>query len=203
MTFLFNSFSADSLIMWGGILIIIAAVYIETGLLLGLLVPGGETLLFSAGLLNATGYLELNIILLIGICIAAAIAGDNTGYYIGLKSGHRIYNWKENFFYKKKYLHKAEKFYKNHSIWATTFGRFLPVIRTFNPLLSGATDLSWKKFFKFSTIGVIIYVSSLILLGYFVGIKFPEVGNYLEFILLTVVVLIFIPIIRQIIKDNF
>src|SRR5690606_18326474 len=90
-----NAFSAESLITCGGVFIIVAAVYIETGLLLGLIVPGGETLLFTAGLFTATDYFNFHVSTLIALCIIAAIAGDNTGYFIGKNTGPRIYHWKE------------------------------------------------------------------------------------------------------------
>lgn len=194
--------SMDKLLRWGGLIIILVAIYIETGLLLGLVIPGGETLLFSAGLLTSTHVLKLDIIVLLVLSTLVAVAGDSTGYYIGRRTGPHIYEWKENWIYKRKYLDQASRFYHKHGKWGLTLGRFLPIIRTFNPLLSGVTSFPYPKFLLFSVIGCLLYVNSIILGGYFLGRQFPIIKNYLEYVFLGIALLVLIPVIRQIIKDN-
>ncbi len=179
-----------SWIKWGGTTLIAALVFIETGFLLGLIVPGGETLLFTAGLLTGVRTLHLPVLALIGILIVAAVAGDMTGYLIGRKLGDRLRHQPDNFLFKRRYLEQSNAFYQKHPRRALLVGRFLPIIRTFNPLLAASSGMPWPRFLLLTAASCVAYISILVLAGYWLGQQFPQIGQYVEYIFLGVVVLV-------------
>jgi membrane-associated protein len=193
---------SGDLIQWGGVILIIAFVFIETGFLLGLVVPGGETLLFTAGLFIATDTLDFPLFVLILILIGAGFLGDCMGYWVGMKVGNKLHKKKDNWLFKKEYLEKAEAFYRKHQKSALIIGRFLPIIRTFNPLLSGSSKLALNKFLPLTGIGVIAYVSALVLLGYLLGNAFPALGDYVEYIFLGVAIIVIGTLVFNLVKSN-
>lgn len=179
-----------SWIEWGGTTLIAALVFIETGFLLGLIVPGGETLLFTAGLLTGVRTLHLPVLALVGILIIAAVAGDMTGYMIGRQLGNRLHNQPDNFLFKRRYLEKSDAFYRKHPRRTLLVGRFLPIIRTFNPLLAASSGMTWPRFLLLTATSCVAYISVLVLAGYWLGQQFPQIGQYVEYIFLGVVVLV-------------
>lgn len=192
----------DNIIEWGGAVIIILLVFIETGFLLGLIVPGGETLLFSAGLLASVDSLNLPLWALILLLIISAFAGDCTGYWLGKKLGKKLHKKKDSLLFKKKYLIKAEDFYKRHQKRALILGRFLPIIRTFNPLLAGSSNMSINFFILLTGIGCALYISTLVMAGYLLGNVFPELGEYIEYIFLAVALTVTGGLIYNLIKER-
>ncbi|HYG37299.1 MAG TPA: DedA family protein [Cytophagales bacterium] len=188
------------IIQWGGIAIIIIFVYIETGFLVGLIVPGGETLLFSAGLLTAVQTLNFPLWLLIPLLIIAGFSGDCTGYWLGKKLGSRLHKKKDTLLFKRKHLEKAEDFYRKHKKTALIIGRFLPIIRTFNPLISGSSKMDLKQFIPYTAIGTLLYITTLVLAGYLLGSIFPSLGSYVEYIFLGVAVTVIIVMIYNLRK---
>ena len=177
-------------IEWGGTTLIAALVFIETGFLLGLVVPGGETLLFTAGLLTGVRTLSLPVLALIGVLVLAAILGDLTGYFIGHKLGDRLHQLPDSFLFKRRYLEKSDTFYQKHPRRALLVGRFLPIIRTFNPLLAASSGMPLPRFLLLTATSCVAYVASLVLAGYWLGQQFPQIGHYVEYIFLGVVVLV-------------
>ena len=190
----------SGLIEWGGFLIIILFVFAETGLLLGLVVPGGETLLFAAGLLVSAGSLQVNITILLGCIILAAIAGDISGFYIGRKFKDRLYKKKDTWYFQKKYLTMAEHHIQKHKKAALIFGKFLPVIRPFSPVITGTTRMRFSTFLPLSMVAVLLYASVFTLAGYFLGSEFPQIKEYLGFILPISIIVALIPVIVQVRK---
>jgi membrane-associated protein len=176
----------QNLIETGGAALIAALVFIETGFLLGLIVPGGETLLLAAGLMSGSQSLHTPLAVLIVILIGAAFAGDLTGYWLGKKLGGRLHRMQDGFIYKRKYLEQSEAFYRKHKKRSLILGRFLPVIRTFNPLLSGSGNMGIAPFALYSGIGCVLYISSLVLAGYFLGSTFPQLQQYIKYVFLGV-----------------
>ena len=175
---------------WGGTALIAALVFIETGFLLGLIVPGGETLLFSAGLLTGVQTLQRPVWQLILIVIIAAIVGDMTGYTVGRKIGDRLHNRPDNFLFRRRNLASADQFYQKRGGWAIVMGRFLPIIRTFNPILAASSGIAWPRFLVLTSAGAALYVTALVLAGYFLGQQFPQLGQYVQYIFLGVIVLV-------------
>ena len=179
-----------SWIEWGGTTLIAALVFIETGFLVGLIVPGGETLLFTAGLLTGVRTLSLPVLALIGVLVLAAILVDLTGYFIGHKLGDRLHQLPDSFLFKRRYLEKSDAFYQKHPRRALLVGRFLPIIRTFNPLLAASSGMPLPRFLLLTATSCVAYVASLVLAGYWLGQQFPQIGHYVEYIFLGVVVLV-------------
>ena len=177
-------------IEWGGTTLIAALVFIETGFLVGLIVPGGETLLFTAGLLTGVRTLSLPVLALIGVLVLAAILGDLTGYFIGHKLGDRLHQLPDSFLFKRRYLEKSDAFYQKHPRRTLLVGRFLPIIRTFNPLLAASSGMPLPRFLLLTATSCVAYVASLVMAGYWLGQQFPQIGHYVEYIFLGVVVLV-------------
>ena len=184
----------SGLIEWGGFLLIVCFVFAETGLLLGLVVPGGETLLFTAGLLVSTSTLQVDITVLLVCIMLAAIAGDISGFFIGRKFKDRLYQKQDTWYFKKKYLSLAEKHIQKHKKSALIFGKFLPVIRPFSPVITGTTRMPFGTFFPLSLAAVLLYVSAFTLAGYFLGSQFPQIKDYLGYILPISIVVALVPV---------
>jgi membrane-associated protein len=192
----------EGIIEFGGFAILLVLVFLETGLLVGILVPGGETLLFTAGLLSGSNVLNVPLPLLMIALTLVSIAGDLTGYTIGIKTRRRLFNREDSFLFKKSYLERAKAFYRKYGPVAIILGRFFPIIRTVNPLLNGAIDQPYLRFFTLTSIGCTLYVNTIILVGFYLGKTFPFLKTYLEIILLGIVVLFVLPLLIRIRKEK-
>lgn len=170
-----------------GIFLIILA---ESGLFFGFFLPG-DTLLFTAGLLASQGY--FNIALLVLLIVLGAVLGDQIGYLFGRKVGPKIFSRDESFFFKKKYINDAENFYKKYGKKTILFARFVPVIRTFVPILAGVGRMDYGTFVTYNIAGGIFWGAGITLLGYFLGENIPNIDAYLLPILLLVVFLSILP----------
>ena len=163
MTLLFDS---SGLIAWGGVFIIAILIFAETGVLLGLIIPGGETLIFGSGILVSAGGLEINIYLLLLILILSGYGGDCSGYFLGKRFGTKLYRKEDTWYFKKKYLQIVDGFFKKHKRTSVLLGKFVPLIRPFTPLMSGMTGVKLSYFLILSFLSVIIYMSCFLLGGY-------------------------------------
>jgi len=180
LEFLFNS---ETIIMTGGIALIVLIVYLENGILIAFFLPG-DYLLFLSGLFTASGILDIHIALLAFLIYSAAVAGCFTGYWFGWRVGYGLYHRKESRFFKKKYLIDTERFFHNWGGRSLILSRFLPVIRTFMPVLAGIVKYRFSHFVLFTLTGVSIWVSSLVFGGYFLGKRFPHLQDYVHIIIL-------------------
>ena len=175
-------FKTNELIAWGGIAIILLLIFAETGLLLGVAIPGGETLVFTAGLLVSTGALNISISLFLLLMITSGLAGDICGYYIGQRLGSKLYKKEDTWYFKKRFLLGAEKYLKKNSRFAMIAGKFLPVVRPFIPVLSGTAHVRFPYFVGFSAIAGILYFSCFLLAGYYLANQFPILKDYIGWI---------------------
>ena len=173
----------QAIIEWGGFLIITLLVLSETGLLLGLAIPGGETLVFTAGLLSGTAVLDTSVTLLLPALVLAAFLGDLCGFFIGKRIGKKLYKKEDTWWFRKKYLYMAEDFIHRHKRKSLIIGKFLPVIRPFTPVMSGMTNVSKPQFFSISALGCVLYIAIFGLAGYFLGNQFPQIKDYIWWIL--------------------
>lgn len=158
----------------GGLWLILFIVFAETGLFAGFFLPG-DSLLFVAGIYNAeltksilpiqNEYLQLLVLWL--LISAAGILGNSVGYWFGRKVGPAMYNWKDNFIFKQKYLHDAHEFYEKHGGGAIVFARFLPIVRTFAPIVAGIVRMEKKKFTYYNILGCLMWVLSMLVAGHF------------------------------------
>lgn len=198
-----NLADAQQIIHKGGFYLIMFVVFAETGLFFGFFLPG-DYLLFLAGMFVATEKLDTGIVTMIVGLIVAATAGNFVGYWFGYRTGPMLYNRKESFFFKKKYLLAAEEYYKKQGAFTLIIGRFVPIVRTFAPIFAGVVKLDFKKFAFYNISGAVIWITSLTLLGYFLGMKFEkEVNEYLSYIILGFILITTIPLILTVFKKRF
>ena len=190
--------NVDHIIQSGGILIVSLIVFAESGLLVGFFLPG-DTLLFAAGLAASNGTISLPL-LIISIVIAA-ILGDNVGYSIGRRMGSRIFTKKDGIIFRKEYIDVAEKFYEKHGGKTIILARFTPIVRTFAPVVAGASKMPRSRFMLFNIIGGITWGAGMPLLGYFVGNRVPGLDKYLELVIIGVVVLSILIAFGHLLKD--
>jgi len=183
-----------------GVIGIILIVFAETGLFFGFFFPG-DSLLFTAGIFASQGFFSIGL-LLIG-CIVAAILGDSVGYWSGKKYGRKLFDQDNGFFFKKKRLYDAEIFYEKHGKSTIIIARFVPIIRTFAPIVAGIGNMNYPLFLSYNVFGGIFWVSALLLAGYFLGGLIPNPDTYIIPIAFLIIVLSFLPIIIKMIKFKF
>ena len=183
----------EYLVRTGGFAILLIIIFAETGLFFGFFFPG-DSLLFTAGLLASLGILPTPIIYLLLGLTAAGIAGNFVGYGFGSVMGSQLFNKEDSLFFKKKYIYITEKFFEKYGRMALIAGRFLPIIRTFAPIMAGVIKMDFKRFSLYNIIGSFLWVFSLTLGGYFLGVAFPELKNYLELVIIAILIIPIIPI---------
>ncbi len=166
-------------------------VFAESGVFFGFFLPGGS-MLFTAGLLASQGF--FNIYTLVITLGTAAILGDSAGYWFGSKIGPKIFKKEDSLLFKKKHLEQTKKFYDKYGARAVVLGRFIPIVRTFVPILAGVAGMHYGKFIRYNIIGATLWAIGMTLLGYFVGVSVPNMQNYLLPIVITIVLLSVLPI---------
>jgi membrane-associated protein len=188
-----NLTDARSIISKGGFYLLLVVVFAETGLFFGFFLPG-DYLLVLAGLLCATGILDVHISVLVASLVAAGVLGNYAGYWFGFRTGPVLFTRNESLFFKKRYVKMAEDFYGKYGGMALVLGRFFPIIRTFAPIFAGVAKLNLRKFSIYNLIGSISWVSILTLVGFFLGRKYPEeIKYYLKYVVLGLVLFTSIP----------
>lgn len=196
---IFQYLDAETMIRSGGFYLILFVIFAETGLFFGFFLPG-DYLLFLAGLFTASGLLEVSIFSLCLGMIIAGILGNFVGYWFGWRTGPMLFKRKDSWLFKQKYIVMAEEFYNKYGGTALILGRFMPIIRTFAPIFAGVVRLDFKKFILFNIIGSFLWVLVLTLSGYYLGKKFPQIVDYIEYIVIGFVLLATAPIIITVIK---
>lgn len=190
---------AEALLMSGGFYLVIFVVFAETGLFFGFFLPG-DYLLFLAGLFCASGMLNVNIVTLCLGLFGAGVLGNFTGYWFGWRTGPMLFKRKDTWLFKRRYVVMAEEFYHKYGGAALIIGRFVPIIRTFAPILAGIVQLNFRRFVWFNVSGCAIWVLTLTLSGYFLGREFPQIVNYIEYIIVGFITISFIPIMVALIR---
>lgn len=168
----------------GGYLLIFAMVFAETGLLMGVFLPG-DTLLFTSGLLASVGY--LNIAILIFVCFLGTVLGDNVGYALGKRYGHKVFKKKDSLLFDVNHIDRAEKFYKAHGGKTVIFGRFIPFVRTAAPILAGVGKMNYRTFLVYNLFGAVLWSTAFCMLGYISGKIIPHAEGYIAPIISVVV----------------
>jgi membrane-associated protein len=179
-----------SLITWAGYIGIFIIIFAECGVLLGIFLPG-DSLLFTAGFLASQGKLDLTLLML--ICFAGAVLGDNFGYAFGRRAGPAIFKKEDSIFFHKKHLERAARFYDAHGGKTIILARFMPIIRTFAPILAGVGRMNYKVFIIYNLIGGALWAIGLTGLGYFLGSTIPGVDRYLFPIVLLIIIVSMLP----------
>lgn len=191
-------FDLESLIRYGGLLILFLAVFGQTGLFFLFFIPSGA-LLFTTGVFVASGDLPQNIFIVCGLLIIASFLGNMTGYWIGLKAGPIMYKRKESRFFKRKHLGAAETFYNKYGNIALAAGLFFPIIRTFAPIVSGMIKLNFRRFMLYTFIGSVFWIISFVMAGYVLG-AMPFLKPYLKYIIIAVILAVTAPTVVAIIR---
>jgi membrane-associated protein len=191
----------QSIIHYGGLSLLLFVVFAETGLFFGFFLPG-DSLLFVAGLLCGTPIFDVHIITLLMSVSIAGILGNFVGYYFGKKTGPVIFSRDDSFFFKKKHAIYARDFYEKHGGSAIIMARFIPIVRTFVPIMAGVVSLDFKKFIWYNIIGCIAWVFSMILAGYFLGRAFPDIQKKLEYVVILIILISMIPVVLTFLKQK-
>jgi membrane-associated protein len=190
-------FDLLSLIQAGGYVGLFLIVFAESGLFFGFFLPG-DSLLFTAGFLASQGL--LNIWLLVPLLFVAAVLGDAVGYWFGRKVGPRIFSKKDSVVFNPEHVKKAHDFFEKHGKKAIILARFLPIIRTFTPIVAGVAKMEYSVFLAFNLLGGLFWIVGLVLLGYFLGSLVPNADRYLLPIVLMIIVVSLLPGIYEIYK---
>ncbi|WP_347111215.1 VTT domain-containing protein [Paenarthrobacter sp. S56] len=186
-------FLADPALAPWVVLLVCGIVFAETGLLVGFFLPG-DSMLFTAGLLVATDTIKFNIWGLAGLIIISAIIGNQTGYLIGSKAGPAIFNRPDSRLFKKENIESAHAFFEKHGGKALILARFVPIIRTFVPVIVGVAQMDKRKFFLFNVIGAVLWGGGVTLLGYLLGDRVPWVRDNLDIIFIVIVLISVVPV---------
>jgi len=194
-----GAYSLDGLIRWGGYVVLFAIVFTETGLLVGFFLPG-DSLLITAGLVAAAG--GLNILWLDAILIVAAVTGDSVGYAIGARLGPRLFTRPKSLIFNPRHVERTRAFYARHGPKTIVIARFVPLIRTFAPVVAGVGAMEYRRFIFYNVAGGVGWVISMTWAGYLLGRAIPNVADYVHIIVVVVIILSVIPIVVEIARER-
>ena len=183
-------YDVEALIRVGGLTALIAIVFVETGLFVGFFLPG-DSLLVTAGLFAASGHLDLwRLFLFVSL---AAIVGDTVGYTIGASTGPKIFTRENSLFFHKKHLITTKEFYDRYGGITIIIARFMPIVRTFAPLVAGVAGMQYGRFALYNVMGGIGWVVSMTSIGYFLGKTIPDIDRYIHVVIALVIALSLLP----------
>jgi membrane-associated protein len=191
--------SLDALIRWGGYVLLVAIVFTETGLLIGFFLPG-DSLLITAGLLASADVLNiwwLNVLL-----IVAAVAGDSVGYGIGARIGPRLFTREKSWLFNPRHVVRTRAFYARYGAKTIVIARFVPIIRTFAPVVAGVGEMFYPRFLVYNVVGGCGWVVSMTWAGYLLGSAVPNIDRHIHVIVIAVIVLSVIPIGVEILRER-
>jgi membrane-associated protein len=194
-----GAYSLDALVRWGGYAVLAAIVFTETGLLIGFFLPG-DSLLITAGLVAATG--ALNIWWLNLLLIVAAVVGDSTGYAIGRRMGPRLFTREKSLLFNPKHVERTRRFYARHGAKTIVIARFVPIVRTFAPVVAGVGEMEYRRFLTYNIVGGVGWVVSMTWAGYLLAHAIPNIGRHIHIVVVVVIVLSVIPIVIEILRER-
>lgn len=183
-------YDVPELIRLGGLVGLVGIVFAETGLLIGFFLPG-DSLLITAGLFAAKG--DLNIVTLNVAVMAAAIIGDATGYWIGRRTGKALYSRPDSLLFRREHLRITHEFYERHGGKTIVIARFIPILRTFAPVVAGVAEMGYRKFATYNIVGGIGWVASMTLAGYWLGRTVPNIEQNIHYVVAVVIFLSLLP----------
>ena len=197
----------ETLLAKGGVFVYVGLVFIvfaETGLAVGFFLPG-DSLLVVAGLFAATG--QLNVAVLLSSLFVAAVVGDAVGYYTGAKMGPRLFRRQKSLLFRPSHLRRAHDFYEKYGGKTIIIARFVPIVRTFAPIVAGAAQMPYRKFIVFNVVGGLLWVFSMVLTGYFLGTLLRDklginLDEHIEWVVIIVVFLSLTPPIYEYLKSR-
>jgi membrane-associated protein len=186
-------------IRWGGYAVLFAIVFTETGLLVGLFLPG-DSLLVIAGLVAAAG--GLNVWAVMGLLTIAAVAGDSTGYAIGHRAGPILFRREQSLVFNPRHLVRTRDFYARYGAKTIVIARFVPIIRTFAPVVAGIGQMEYRRFLFYNVAGGLGWVILMTSAGYLLGRAIPNVGSYVHIVAGVVIVLSLVPIVMEVVRER-
>lgn len=192
-------YSLDALIRWGGYIGLVLIVFTETGLLVGFFLPG-DSLLITAGLVAATGALNIwwvNVLLVI-----AAVVGDSVGYAIGARMGPRLFTRPKSLLFNPRHVERTRAFYARHGAKTIVIARFVPLVRTFAPVVAGVAGMEYRRFLLYNVAGGVGWVTSMTWAGYLLGQTVPNINEHIHIVVAIIIVLSLIPIAIEILKER-
>lgn len=189
-----------TIIYLGGIGLLMAVVFAETGLLIGIVFPG-DSLLFTAGLLTAVKVINLPVIAVTTLIALAAFLGDQSGYWIGWKAGQSFFQRRQSLFFRPEYVQMTRRFYQKYGAAVLILGKFLPIVRTFAPLLAGVIQMPYTQFLGVSAVGALSWPSILVTVGYYLGNVEWVQQNY-GWIILGLVLVTTVPILWRVFRES-
>jgi membrane-associated protein len=192
-------YDVESLVRVGGLVGLTTIVFVETGLLIGFLLPG-DSLLVTAGLFAARG--DLDVATLVLALSAAAIVGDSVGYNIGVRAGPRLFSRDNSLFFNKSHLLTTKDFYDRHGPFTIVIARFVPIIRTFAPVVAGIGTMEYKRFISYNVVGGIGWVLSMVFGGYFLGQIVPNIDKNVDKVIAAVIILSLLPVIIKFARER-
>jgi len=200
LLFSFQQFlDPETILSQGGFYIVCLIVFLETGVFFAFFLPG-DYLLFLAGMFCASGRIDVSIIVMFTGILLSGILGNAVGYWTGYRTGPMLFKKKDSFFFKRKYVIMAEEFFHKYGGPALIISRFVPIIRTFAPIFAGIVRLDLRKYISFNILGALIWVSTMTLSGYFLQLKFPQLDDYIEYIIIGMIAITSIPLIAAVLK---
>lgn len=177
-----------------------AVVFAETGLMVGFFLPG-DSLLFTAGFLVQQHIFSINIHVFVALLFCASVIGNSTGYFFGQRVGRRLFRRQDSRFFRQEYLTRAEEFYEKHGSKTIILAMFVPIVRTFTPIVAGISRMNYRKFLLFNLIGAAVWIGSFTYLGYFAGSYIRAAGINIELAALIIIALSLLPGVIHILKD--
>lgn len=188
----------NSIIQYGGLGLLLFVIFAETGLLIGFFLPGDNLILLSGILCKSKPeLLGVNYLVMVFLMIIAAVLGNLFGYWFGYKSGAMLFKREDGFIFKKRHLETTEVAYNKYGgNLVLIIARFLPIVRTFAPILAGVIKVDFKRFMLFNLVGAVLWIISLTGIGYVSVILFPSITNHLGYVFITLIILTALPIIR-------
>ncbi len=176
---------------------ICAIVFAETGLMVGFFLPG-DSLLVTAGVFAAAGHLDLfNMLILVSLC---AVVGDQLGYFIGQKTGPALFTKEDSLLFKRSHVLRAQAFYEKYGAKTIVIARFVPVVRTFAPVVAGVGQMNYRRFVRYNVAGGVLWVMSMVLAGYLIGAAVPDINKHIHSVIAAVIFLSILPALIEILR---
>jgi membrane-associated protein len=194
--------SPETIIHLGGVALLLTVVFFETGIFFGFFLPG-DSLLFTAGIMCGGPYLTLSPSELIPLLILAAALGTAAGFFFGRWTVDFFSHRKENFFYRKRYIDITQEYFQKYGMMAFVFGRFIPIVRTFLPILAGIARIDLKKFWIYNILGATLWVVSVVMAGFWLGKLIPGLSEYIGLIAVIMIIISTLPLIISVLKKLF
>jgi membrane-associated protein len=189
-------YDVQGIVRWGGLLALVAIIFSETGLLVGFFLPG-DSLLVTAGIFCTSSSIEqvplLNIVTVNFAVIAAAIVGDTVGYWIGAKSGPRLFTREQSLLFSRKHLLRTRDFYERHGGKTIIIARFMPFARTFAPVVAGIGQMNYRRFLSYNVFGAAGWVFSMTMLGFTLGKVYPPITKQIDKVIIVIIAVSLIP----------